>query len=113
MKNLSYRKGKAKPPFQTWEQIKRQVQRGGLSESDKKDLLNSLFLTLPEIQALLEHVRTHAHQPYASIMFTFAAFTGARRSELLRSRVDDIDFRTETVTIREKKKDRSKELTFR
>jgi integrase len=113
VKNLTYRKRRAKHPFQTWEQIERQVQRGGLSEADKKDLWSNLFLALPQVQELLEHARTHAHRPYAYVMFTIAAFTGARRSEILRSRVDDFDFAADTVTIREKKKDRSKELTFR
>lgn len=112
-KGLIYRKDKPKPPFQTREQIERRIARGGLSEADEKELWNSLFLTLPEVHELLEHVRTHAHRRYASVMFCFAAFTGARRSEMLRSRIDDFDFDAGTVTIREKKKDRSKELTFR
>lgn len=46
-------------------------------------------------------------------MFCFAAYTGARRSEMLRSRIDDVDFVTGTVVIREKKRDRSRDLTFR
>jgi integrase len=46
-------------------------------------------------------------------MFVFAAHTGARRSEMLRSHIDDFDFGAGVVTIREKKKDRAKELTFR
>lgn len=37
-------------------------------------------------------------------MFFFAAHTGARRSEMLRSEIDDIDFYTKSVTIREKKR---------
>jgi|GEM_PF-4916060 len=35
------------------------------------------------------------------------------RSEILRSRVDDLDFEAGTGTIREKKRDRSREMTFR
>jgi integrase len=46
-------------------------------------------------------------------MFVFAAHTGARRSEMLRSHIDDFDFEGGVVTIREKKKDRSKDMTFR
>jgi integrase len=46
-------------------------------------------------------------------MFCLAAFTGARRSEMVRSQVDDFDFEAGTVTLREKKRDRSKEMTFR
>jgi len=40
-------------------------------------------------------------------MFCFAAYTGARRSEMLRLRWADVDFLAETVTLHEKK--RSKE----
>jgi integrase len=47
------------------------------------------------------------------VLFSFAAFTGARRSEMLRSQIEDFDFDAGVVTIREKKKDRSKDLTIR
>jgi integrase len=113
VKDLEYPKERVKPPFKTWEQIERQIRRGGLSKAEEKDLWDRLFLSLSELQELLDHVRTHAHQPYAYVMFAIAAFTGARRSEILRWRVEDFDFASETVTIREKKKDRAKELTFR
>jgi integrase len=112
-KGLAYRKTKAKPPFQTWDQIERQIARGGLSKVEEKELWNSLFLKLPEIEELLDHVRVHAHARYIYIMFCIAAYTGARRSEMLRSRIEDFDFDADCVTIREKKRDRSKELTFR
>jgi integrase len=46
-------------------------------------------------------------------MFVFAAHTGARRSEILRSQVDDFDFGTKTVRIREKKKSRVRSTTYR
>src|SRR5262249_25005078 len=46
-------------------------------------------------------------------MFVLAAHTGARRSEMMRSRVEDFDFEERTVLIREKKRDKTKRLTFR
>jgi integrase len=46
-------------------------------------------------------------------MFAFAAHTGARRSEMLRSPLDDFDFGSGAVTISETKKDHSKEMTLR
>jgi integrase len=46
-------------------------------------------------------------------MFTLAAYTGARRSELLRSQLSDIDFKDKVVTIREKKRVRGKLTTRR
>ena len=46
-------------------------------------------------------------------MVVFAAHTGARRSEILRSRIDDFDFAAESVLIREKKRSHEKSLTYR
>jgi hypothetical protein len=90
-KGLIYRKCKAKPPFQTRQQIAQRIARGGLSAGEQKELWKSVFLTLSEILDLPEYVRAHAHRMYSYIMFCFAAFTGARRSEILRSIVDDFD----------------------
>ena len=47
------------------------------------------------------------------VAFCLAANTGARRSELLRSRRDHLDFEGGTITIREKKRDCSRDMTFR
>jgi integrase len=112
-KGLLYAKGRAKPPFQTKEQIERQLAPGGLSTQEVKDLWGSLFLTIAQVQELLAHVHTRVGRPWVHVAFCFAAFTGARRSEILRSRVDDLDFEARTVTIREKKRDRTREMTFR
>src|SRR5437879_2584805 len=46
-------------------------------------------------------------------MMTFCALTGARRAEMLRSRIDDWDFENGTVHVRELKRDKSKEFTMR
>ena len=37
-------------------------------------------------------------------MFMFAAYTGARRSEICRSQIDDFDFDQKQVLIRERKR---------
>jgi integrase len=112
-KGLIYKKAKARPPFQTWQQIERQVQRGGLTEEQKETLWECMFLTLGEIDELLAYVRKEATRPLVYAMFVFAAHTGARRSEMLRSQIEDFDFVSGMVTIREKKRDRGKECTFR
>jgi hypothetical protein len=112
-KGLIYAKVRAKPPFQTREQIERQVERGGLSAQEIKDLWGSLFLTLGQVQELLAHVRDRGGRPWVYVAFCLAAYTGARRSEILRSRVDDLDFDAGMITIREKKRDRTREMTFR
>ena len=46
-------------------------------------------------------------------MFAFAAHTGARRSEMIRSEVTDIDFESGTVLLHEKKRVRGKLSTRR
>jgi len=112
-KGLVYQKAKAKSPFQTWEQIERAIRRGGLSEAEQDELWDSLYLSTDQIQQILDHVKQHARAPWVYPMFVFAARTGARRSEMMRSRIDDIDFDGGIVRIREKKRDREKSLTFR
>ena len=110
---LKYPKAKEKPPFQTWAQIERQIKHGGLSEADEADLWDCLFLTMPEIRELLAYVRGHRTQPFVEAMFVFAAHTGARRSEMLRCKLRDIDFEADNITIHERKRDHSKSTTRR
>lgn len=111
--SLIYRKTSTRPRFQTWEEVERQIARGGLSGQEIEDLWDSIFLTLPQVGELLKHVRKQARFPFLYPMFVFTAHTGARRSEMLRSRIDDFDFSARRVLIREKKRDRGRELTFR
>jgi integrase len=119
LKNLEYPKRKDPPPFQTWEQIERRIARGKLSKEEQEELWDALYLTVPEIEKLLAYVRKpklpwkNSAFPWVYPMVVFAAHTGARRSEIMRSRVEDIDFDSAEVLIREKKKDRSKTETTR
>jgi integrase len=110
-KGLRYPKSSEKPPFQTWNEIERQIDKGGLSEEEQAQLWDCLFLTLDEIVELLEYVRTAAQQPFIYPMFVMAAHTGARRSELIRSRRSDFD--DETVVIRERKRSKGRHTTRR
>jgi integrase len=110
---LRYPKLDEKPPFMTREEIERQISGGGLTEAQKKDLWHALFLTLPEITELLKHVREAGTLPWVYPMVCFAAHTGARRSELLRARVVDLDIENKTVLIHEKKRMRGKRTTRR
>jgi integrase len=52
-------------------------------------------------------------QPWVYPMFCFAAHTGARRSEMLRALVSDVDFAGGTVVIHEKKKAHDRRTTRR
>ena len=99
--------------FQTWEEIERKIARGGLSEAEQAELWECVFLTLPEIDELLAFVKQFGRWPFVYPMFVFAAHTGARRSEMVRSEIDDFDFESGTVLIREKKRVRGKLSTRR
>ncbi len=110
---LVYQKTTDKPPFQTRAEIARQVARGGLSDERKAELWESLYLTADELPAFLRHVSEAARHPFIYPMFCMAAHTGARRSELIRAEVSDVDFDAQVVTIREKKRVRGRQTTRR
>jgi integrase len=61
---------------------------------------------------LLAYVKEQARVPFLYPMFAFAAHSGARRSEMLRVRIDDLDLAGQTVLLREKKRSKEKR-TFR
>lgn len=108
---LVYPKEKEKPPFQTWDRIKRHIGRGGLNDNQIAALWDCLFLDAEQIKEVLDHVRKIDWAPaWVYPMFVMAAMTGARRSEMLRSRVADWDDRANsTGHFRERK--RSSEAT--
>jgi integrase len=68
-------------------------------------------LTLGPVQELRAYVGDWGGRPWVDLTFCVAAYTGARRSGILRSRVDDFD--AGVITIRENKRDRPREITFR
>ena len=97
-------KTEEKPHFQTRQEIERKIKLGGFSEAEQAAMWESLYLTSDELKKLLEYVKENATQPFVHPMFCFAAYTGARRSEMIRVRLADIDFEARSVTIREKKR---------
>jgi integrase len=70
-------------------------------------------LTLPEIAELLEFVKATARHPFLYPMFCFAAHAGARRSEMLRARINDVDLEAASVCIHERKRARGKRTSRR
>ncbi len=110
-RGLKYPKLEAKLPFRTLAEVEARIARGGLSPDYEEKLLEAVFLSLEEVDQLLEHVRTVAKRPFIYPMFVFAAHTGARRSEMLRSEIDDVDVRSGTVLIRERKRVRGMKST--
>lgn len=93
---LELPKHQAKEPFRTWKQ---------LEASGKPGPWENLFLNVVETTELLawiEAKETRSHYFYP--LCVFAAHTGARLSEIMRSEKEDFDFEGKQVKLREKKK---------
>lgn len=111
-RGLVYPKADEKPPFMTWQEIHRKI-TPKMSEAEKAELWACLYLTQPEIAELLRYVHDHAAHDWIYPTFCFVAHTGARRSEILRVLVSDVDFEGMTVLLREKKRSRKQRTTRR
>lgn len=112
-RGLRYPKTKEKPPFMTREEIDRRIAAGGLRPADVTDLYESMYLTVTEMTEWLDDMKKVPAPPFLYPMACFAAHTGARRSEILRTQVTDLDFAGKVVTIHERKRVRGKLTTRR
>ena len=110
-KGLLFPKQDDKPPFQTWEQIRRQIGDNHLTDKEASQLWDCLYLDTARLKELLEFIRTSSRHECLHPMCALAAFTGARRSELCRSHTSDIDLTGQSFTIRERKRSRSNRTT--
>jgi integrase len=108
---LRYPKGNEKPPFQTRDEIERQLT--GLTDGQADELWEALYLTLPEVERLLTHVQASAVHPWIYPLLATAAHTGARKGELLRMRIGDVDFAAGYIVIRERKRVHNRRTTRR
>lgn len=113
-RGLRFPKLHEKPPFQTIAEIRDHIANEQLSEAEQADLWDAAFLTLPEIVELLDYVKKAPNTPpFVYPMFVFAAHTGARRSEMIRSQLRDIDLKAGTVLVHERKRVPGKQSTRR
>ena len=110
---LVYPKTDELPPYQTREEIERQVATASTTPKQIDELWDALYLRPGEIAELLEHVRNQARHPWIYPLACMAGHTGARRSELIRMQVADVDFAGGSVIIREKKRGKGKRSTRR
>jgi integrase len=110
---LRYPRTTEKPPFMTKAEIKRRIKTGDLTAADQADLWDAMYPTIEEIKAILKLVKSKDAQPFLHPMIAFAAHTGARRSEIIRVKIADIDLRQKIVTIHEKKRVRGRTTTRR
>ena len=112
-KGMKYPKLDEKPSFQTWAEIERRIALGGLVNGHVMELWDALYLQKPEIDELLIYLKEHASAPWLYALVCTAAHTGARRSEIVRIEIADVDFDRNTILIREKKRSREKRTTRR
>jgi integrase len=110
-KGIKYPKGTEKPPFMTLHEVERRVK--GMSAADAATLWECAFLSSDEIAELLREVKRQALQPSVYAMFVFATHTGARRAEMIRSNLSDLDFENNLVTIHERKRSHESRTTRR
>ncbi|WP_339734910.1 site-specific integrase [uncultured Gimesia sp.] len=111
-KDVILPKGKAKKPFAAWEQID-EIVKHLTDEKEIKEEWDCLFLRESELEELLKFVKENARHNFIHPAFCFAIYTGARRSEIMRSEISDFDFKNKRVQIRQKKKDRTQSLSYR
>ena len=93
-----------KPSFMTRVEIEDVIARGGLTEEAEQELWEALYLHIDEVNEALDVFNIFARHPFIYPMMVFVAHTGCRRSEMVRSRIEDVDFNSKTIQIREKKK---------
>ena len=105
---LDYAKTEEALPFMTWEEAERRIAAG--DDADK--VWDAVYLRPAEVSELLEWVKDRPVSPWVYPILCFAAHTGARRSEIVRALPADVDLASEVVTIKEKKRDKSR-LTIR
>jgi integrase len=108
-RGLLYPKLDEKPPFLTWEELERETK--DLPRTERLAAWERLYLRKQEIEQLLAHVKDRAAHPWIYPMFCTAAYTGMRRSELLRAEVADVKLETGLLLVREKKRSRQKRTT--
>ena len=113
MVDLTFPKADEKTPFQTWGQIARKIDRDKLDAEHQAKLWECVWLNQQETLECLDWVRENATHSFLYPMFAFAAYTGSRRDEIIRSERDDWDLESGLVTIRQKKADKSKTFTRR
>ena len=109
-KGLVYPKADEKLPFMTWPEIERKI-TPDMTKEEKADLWDCVYLRKEEIGQLLDFVKMHDTQPWVYPLLCTAAHTGARRSELLRIEVTDVNLDDDTILIREKKRSRKQRTT--
>ncbi|MHB1426789.1 MAG: tyrosine-type recombinase/integrase [Gemmataceae bacterium] len=110
-KGLRFPKEEEKEPFRTFAEIEAIIAAEKPDDDRREMLWEALYLTRPEIEEFLLYVRQHGTLPWVYPMMAFAAYTGARRSEMLRALATDVDLAGGRVILREKKRVKGRRST--
>jgi integrase len=110
-RGLRFPKEEETEPFRTFAEIEAIIAAEKPDEARRDALWHALYLTRPELEQFLAHIRQNGTLPWVYPVVVFAAYTGARRSEILRALASDVDLAGGTITIREKKRVVSKRST--
>ncbi len=90
------------------------VKDGGLSEPEQARYLGMpCTCVAPRLPNYSIMSKPTPSAPFVHPMFALCALTGCRRSEAIRTRKRDVDFKSGNVTIREKKRDHTQDYTTR
>ncbi len=111
-KGLRYPKVSERPPFQTFDLVVGKTKCLDEDSPQARDLWSTVFLNQQEIDELLNAIEAKTDLPaFVYPLFVAAAHTGARRNELMRSKMTDAS--AEVLTVREKKRRRGTLTTRR
>jgi integrase len=103
-RGLRFPKEEEKEPLRTFAEIEAIIAAEKPDAARKEALWQALYLTKPELDQFLAHVKKNGALRWVYPMVAFAAFTGAPRSEILRALASDVDLAGGIITIREKKR---------
>jgi integrase len=88
LSDLDWPKTQERERFRTWGEIERRITPKTTPERVKA-LWECLYLDEAQVTEFLDWIKANARHDFIHPLFSFAAFTGARRGELLRSERDD------------------------
>jgi integrase len=104
---LMFPKGEQKPPFTSFGELLKRT------KGQPSELWECCYLTKEDLRELLLHVKKVAAPAFVYPLFMTAAYTGARRSELARARVGDVELGNGVLTLHERKRSREQKTTRR
>ncbi|MBA4189810.1 MAG: hypothetical protein C0467_17650 [Planctomycetaceae bacterium] len=110
---LPIRGGDDRSPFRTAAEIERVLERGGLTDEERLDSWECLYLSPTEIAGLLATVKANATHGYGFLLHAIPAYTGIRRGEMLRLRWVDVDLDEGYLSARSRKQSHQKRETIR